>query len=188
MHHIIIHGRAYCIFQSAAEDAVVRGSPMPRRHPILQLIYEEWGRAGLAGTSPDLEAFSTANVIKMCQMTALEHPDWNPKLYMRNPNSLLKKGQYTAWWTCGVKSWEDAAEEVEEEEEEEQLMEPHGEMDKRDALKEASEEMSEMAPEVAQDEVPDEVPDEAPEDDNTGAPCIPLPLHLRLRQLSFLLM
>ena len=88
---------------------------VPRTHPIIDLIGEEFRRADLADPKevPDFRAFSTARVTRACKAARTANPRWNAKLTMSTLPVLLNNKISEHWWLPSAK--EKVAEEPEQE-------------------------------------------------------------------------
>jgi hypothetical protein len=79
-----------------------RGNDIPRIHPVIRVIGEEFERAANAtkeeDRKQDFNAFNVAAITAKCTLGAAENPQWNAKLHMKNLSTLLKDQPDSDYW------------------------------------------------------------------------------------------
>jgi hypothetical protein len=72
---------------------------MPRVHPIVNIMKEEWRTSVRAGYRPRWEAITMASIVRICQRVEAEHPDWHPDLYALDLSAYLRGlTKKRKWW------------------------------------------------------------------------------------------
>jgi hypothetical protein len=97
------------------------GAAVPRVHPVITLVYDEWRRAAATNRGPDYSAFSMAKIVNRCKSYAKEHPRWHADLSRQDLDTLLDDEDSDQWWFPGDQDDDGEYEEEEEEYEEDAI-------------------------------------------------------------------
>jgi hypothetical protein len=72
---------------------------MPRVHPIIQLMADEWDKSRKENCAPKWDGLSIAYITQICQNVAADHPEWHRDLVTLDLSAYLRGlTQRKRWW------------------------------------------------------------------------------------------